>query len=140
MATEILSLDNYKTLYDITDTSQDAKIILIKTMVEDWTLAYTNQSIASASQMPGLQLPVAQAVNYQMQQPIKVKQESIGNYSVQFLTDYPDYIYTSLNRYRICYFISDYDVNYGYYRIFGTTMLEGTGLIIDNNNADIQTA
>lgn len=104
---KILTTTECKAILQISGSTYDNFINTMIPVVEDFILNYCAISEDSASVQPGLKLPAANLINYQLQKPSNVSSETIGNYSVSYTNSYPKDLLSSLKPYRRVKFIQD---------------------------------
>lgn len=106
----LTTLEEVKTLLSIpaTDTKKDALITVLIPIVEDFIKMHCNDDFTDedgvTSYPAGLKLPAAQLIKYQMEYK-GVSGESVGDYSVSFLSNIPDGIKSMLRPYKKVRFI-----------------------------------
>lgn len=98
----ITTRDKAKTFLSITDTTKDSALDLLIVLVEDWMKGYTNDSFTNADGEPsypaGYEFIALKMIAYNLEQPGNKQSESLGNYSVSFVQDYPKDITRGLKR------------------------------------------
>jgi hypothetical protein len=109
----ITSLTEVKSLNQISGSAYDQAINGLIPLVSDYIVTYCRVSDSFAESNPGLRLVAAQLIKFQLGKISNVTAESIGDYSVSYSNNYPDYLLDMLNVYRQPNFISDaYYENY----------------------------
>ena len=111
----LISVEEVKSILQISGSSSDAFINTMIPVVQDFTLKYCNLSYAVASTYPALKLPISQMINYQLGKPSNIQAEKVGNYSVTYgSTTYPNHIMNELRPFRCATFVTGSDSNQGY--------------------------
>jgi len=100
----IITLDEVKTLLQITNTSKDAHIEMLIPIVQDDLLTYLNNDFKEGYP-PALKDYMARMINYKLQKTDNIKAESIDDYSVTFNNDnfiagYPASIMSGLSKWK----------------------------------------
>jgi hypothetical protein len=108
---KILTSTECKSILQISGSIYDNFIDTFIPIVEDFILNYCAISEDSASLQPGLKLPAANLVNYQLQKPSNISSETIGNYSVSYINNYPNDLLSTLKPYRKVKFIQDPNID-----------------------------
>jgi hypothetical protein len=108
---KILTTTECKDILQISGSSYDTFINTMIPIVENFILNYCSISEDSASVQSGLKLSAANLINYQLQKPSNISNETIGNYSVSYTNSYPKDILSALKPYCRVKFIQDENLN-----------------------------
>ena len=99
----ITTLAEVKTILRISDTSKDDYINAVIPMIEGYIKDYCNNVFLDENETEnypeGLKLIAIKMIEYNLNQS-GVQSEKLGDYSVTYTTDYPDFIMRGLRRYR----------------------------------------
>lgn len=104
---KLITNTEVKAILQLSGSTYDTVIDVMIPIAEDYALNYCNISEYSGSVSPGIKLPLAQMINYQIHKPSNVTSETIGNYSVSYTNSYPKSILDGLRPYRRIKFIQD---------------------------------
>lgn len=111
----LISVEEVKTILQISGSSDDAFIDLMIPIVQDFTLKYCHITFDCAATFPALKLPLSQLINYQLGKPSNISSEKIGNYAVSYgSTTYPSHIVAGLRPFRQAAFITG-SAGYGFH-------------------------
>jgi uncharacterized phage protein (predicted DNA packaging) len=95
-----MTLEEVKTLLQITDTSQDTLINTLIPIAEDYVKQYTN-NFSDDEFPPAVKLVIAQIVSFHLvAKDTSIASEKVGGISYTYRDNYPDSVYKTLNTYR----------------------------------------
>jgi len=121
----ITTLTEVKALNQISGSTYDSTITALIPLVSDFIVTYCRMTEADIELNPGIRLAAAQMIKYQLSKPSNVSSETIGDYSVSYTMDYPEYITRLLDTYKQPNYVSD-----DYYSVYDESvdfMENGTG-------------
>lgn len=121
----ITTLTEVKALNQISGSAFDSAINALIPLVSDYIVTYCRRTEQDIELNPGIRIAAAQMIKYQLQKPSNVSSETIGDYSVSYTMDYPDYITNLLDTYRKPNYVSD--AYYSTYDENKAFMENGTG-------------
>ena len=118
----LISVDEVKTILQLSGSANDAFIDIMIPIVQDFTLKYCNITFDCAATFPALKLPLSQLINYQLGEPDNIVSKKIGNESITYgSTNYPSHIIAGLRPFRHAMFVSgsdDTNVHHATYHSF----------------------
>ena len=95
-----MTLEEVKTLLQITDTSQDTLITTLIPIAEDYVKQYTN-NFTDEEFPPAVKLVIAHIVSFNLvAKDTSIASEKVGGISYTYREEYPPSIYKTLNQYR----------------------------------------
>jgi hypothetical protein len=104
----ITTLTEVKALNQISGSTYDTTITALIPLVSDFIVTYCRMTENDIEKNSGLRIAAAQMIKHQLSKPASaVSAESIGDYSVSYTSDYPDYIMRILDTYKQTNYVSD---------------------------------
>lgn len=95
-----MTLEEVKTLLQITDTPQDTLITALIPIAEDYVKQYTN-NFTDEDFPAAVKLVIAQIVSFNLvARDTSIASEKVGGISYTYKDSYPSSIYKTLNQYR----------------------------------------
>lgn len=98
------TLEEFKTIKGISDTSHDERISALLPLVQDFIEEYCNSTFPDGFP-DGLKLTAIEMVDYHLGVSAAAQAQSIDGNSVQYRDDYPQSIMRVLRKYRRVKFI-----------------------------------
>ena len=103
----ITTLTEVKALNQISGSTYDTTITVLIPLISDFIVTYCRMTENEIERNSGLRIAAAQMIKHQLTKPSSVTAESIGDYSVSYNSDYPDYIMRILDTYKQTNYVSD---------------------------------